>query len=406
MAYSKKKNGSSLKKALSFLPLMASISGNLLFNFGKNVTAKEDSSAWDDEKEDILERANWLCKQLVKDPETLLSDISTVKDTKTRGEWAVYSCSMFVHALANISSLYPDKKDTCLSTIIKVIDIVNTPTMRRHDTIMWKEDAMESLSGDKHHMAYLSILAWMISNYRLIGGDNRYDTLFDAICEALNRRMLASPYDLNLLTYPNMRIFPPDMLVTIIALHNYARLNSGKYEETVQAWLNNAKTKWIHKKTGLLAGMLPGENKRKRWVEVRGSYSALNCSYLSLVDESFAKEQYLKTKQVWQGEASILGKKFIGIREFLGKNPDFSFMKEDAGLVIKGLSAGGTAFVLGAATYFEDWKFRYQLLRTADIAGGTVKETSGDKKLRHYKLAEQFLVGEATALAMRTNVKR
>lgn len=68
----------------------------------------------------------------------------------------------------------------------------------------------------------------------------------------------------------------------------------------------------------------------------------------------------------------------------------------------KGISAGGTAFALGVATFFGDWEFRYNMLRTAEIAGGTKKE----KGMRHYKISKMFLVGEATALAMRTNVKR
>lgn len=56
----------------------------------------------------------------------------------------------------------------------------------------------------------------------------------------------------------------------------------------------------------------------------------------------------------------------------------------------------------GSATYFGDWKTRYEFLRTAEIAGNTKKE----KEMRHYQMSELFLVGEATALAMRTNVKR
>lgn len=44
----------------------------------------------------------------------------------------------------------------------------------------------------------------------------------------------------------------------------------------------------------------------------------------------------------------------------------------------------------------------YAFLRTAELAGGTIKE----KGKRHYTIADMFLVGEATALAMRTNVKR
>lgn len=56
----------------------------------------------------------------------------------------------------------------------------------------------------------------------------------------------------------------------------------------------------------------------------------------------------------------------------------------------------------GSATYFGDWKTRHEFLRTAEIAGNTKKE----KEMRHYQMSELFLVGEASALAMRTNVKR
>jgi hypothetical protein len=42
------------------------------------------------------------------------------------------------------------------------------------------------------------------------------------------------------------------------------------------------------------------------------------------------------------------------------------------------------------------------MLRTAEVVGGTKKE----KDMRHYRIAEMFMVGEATVLAMRTNIKR
>ena len=60
------------------------------------------------------------------------------------------------------------------------------------------------------------------------------------------------------------------------------------------------------------------------------------------------------------------------------------------------------AFAIGAATYFNDWEFRYKMLRTAEVVSGTKKE----KDMRHYKIAEMFLVGEATVLAMRTNINK
>ena len=101
-------------------------------------------------------------------------------------------------------------------------------------------------------------------------------------------------------------------------------------------------------------------------------------------------------------ETSIMGKPLFGIKEYLNTSPKFQFAGGDAGLVIDGLSAGATAFALGCSTYFQDWSFRSRLLRTAEIAGGTIKK-SGQ---RHYRLGEYFITGEATALAMRTNIKR
>lgn len=74
----------------------------------------------------------------------------------------------------------------------------------------------------------------------------------------------------------------------------------------------------------------------------------------------------------------------------------------DAGVILNGMSPSGTSFILGADTYFGDWKFRQHLLNTADKAGGTKRENG----TRLYKLAEFMLIGEAITLAMRTNVKR
>lgn len=151
--------------------------------------------------------------------------------------------------------------------------------------------------------------------------------------------MRESIYDLNLLSFPNKPIYVPDMLVTIIALHNYARLFDGTYQDMVDKWLYNAKTKWPHKKTGLLLSMLPGESRFKKNRPLKGSYVALNCAYLSLVDDEFAFAQHEKMKALMSTESTIMGKQFFGIKEYLNKSPGFQFAGGDAGLVVNGLSA-------------------------------------------------------------------
>lgn len=375
---------------------------NLAFRSDKNLTAIPNRSTWEEERTDILERTNYLCTKIIKRPDELIAEAPKMIGEEYQGEWAIYCCSMLAHALANISVLYPDKKDKCPELTAKLIDIVNTPEIRKYDTMQWREDAMETLDGDKSHMTYLSILAWMITNYKFVGGDGRYDALLHRLIDTLVWRMKASPYDLNLLSFPRKPVWLPDNLVSLVALKNYGLLFDGKYQDVVEEWLHNAKTKWIHKKTGLLAGLLPGASFRQKGMVVRGSCTALNCAYLALVDEEFAREQHLLMVKNMTKTERILGKTLFGIKEYLTKSPDFEMKAGDAGLIVKGISAGGTAFALGSATYFGDWKTRYELLRTAEMVSGTVKE----KNMRHYKMSEMFLVGEATALAMRTNVQR
>jgi hypothetical protein len=391
-----------MKMALTGTAWLAQAIINRKSDPSRFLKATPEHATWPEEKEDILERANWLIKKIVTSPEKLMKECPKIIGEEYATEWAIYSCSMLTHALANIAYIYPDKKDSCPELIAKMIEIVNTPTIRMYDTMQWKEDAMDTLDGKNSHMTYLSILSWMITNYKFSGGDERYDALLHQLIDTLVRRMHESKYNLNLLSFPHKPIWLTDMLVTIAALKNYTRLFNGRHTDTLNAWLENAKTIWIDPKTHLLAGLLPGASFRQKGIRMKGSCTALNCSYLSIADEDFAREQHQYMKQYFTKEADIMGTTIYGIKEYRTRSPKFSLAAGDAGLIIHGISAGGTAFALGSATYFGDWEMRYQLLRTAEIGGCTIK----DGNLRHYKLGEFALVGEATALAMRTNINR
>lgn len=379
---------------------------HVMANFGKgdvsNLTATPNGIDWEAEKRDILDRTNYLCEKIIMEPEALVKSMPEIIGEEYQGQYAIYCCSMLCHALANISVLYPETKEKSLALMPKLIDIVHTPTIRNYDTIMWHEDAIASLDGKKSHMTYLSILAWMITNYRLNGGDSRYDNLLDRCCETLVRRMHESRYELNLLSFPHCPIFLPDMLVTLVALRNYGRLFDGKYQDTVEAWLNNAKTNWCQQKTGLLAGKLPGASRTMHYMEVNGTYAALNCSYLTMVDEEFARKQHRLMKRAFWKKSTVLGVEVEALHEYENKDPKIQMKAGDAGIIYEGITGGGSAFALGSATLLGDWEMRYHLLRVAELAGGTIME----EHKRHYRLANLFLVGEATTLAMRTNIKR
>lgn len=354
-------------------------------------------SSWDEEKQEILERANWLCEKIIVEPKQLIAEMPQMLGPHFEAEWAIYSCAFLSFALYNIGRLYPEQKDLCVERLEKVIPIIMSPEVMSYDTNQWGEDALSTLDGSKSHMTYLSLLSWSISNYLLAGGSSqKYETLFIRCCSTLHRRMLQSP-DLNLPSFPDCTVFLPDMLVTLVALSNYGKLYGNLYTDTISLWLSKAKRLWIDKKTGLLTAFYNQYAMHIRQY-VRGSYAALSSSYLTLVDEDFAREQYELTCRVLRRDGLL-----TGIIEYLDKNPKLDF-DPDAGPIINGLSPSGTAFILGAATYFGDWEFRSKLLRTANLAGVTVRQKK--KRSRHYRLGEIAIVGEAVALGMRTNANR
>lgn len=349
--------------------------------------------SFEGEKNDLLQRKNYLVDKIMVEPLQLLNEMPGGIGLQFQGEWALYSCSMLAEALSNMAELYPETKGDAIATIDSLIQIVKSPGLRLYDKLRWDEDPLESLNGDKSHVSYLSHLAWMIGIYRRVGGDNKYKLLHDSVCEAMNRRILQSSI-LNIPTYPDEPIYVPDIMVAIVVLSDYAELNNGVYSTTVNDWINRAKSEWIDNNTGLPVSFLDKNGKTD--TSVKGSYAALNCYYLTKIDAEFAKEQYEKFKIHFRQTFPT-----PGIKEYHDRSCWLG-VDIDAGPIILNLSPSGTAFTIGAATYFNDIEFRNSLLKTAEIAGHTVK---WDNK-RHYLLANSALVGEAITLAMRTNYSK
>ena len=349
----------------------------------------------DAEKNDILSRRNYLVEKLVTTPQNVLNEMPASIGAQFQGEWALYSCSMLSASLVNISNLYPETKGENLKHISRLIDIVKSHELQYYDTMRWGESALDNLDGDVSHVSYLSHLAWMICGYKELGGGNEYDELLTALCEAMNRRILHSE-SLNLPTYPGESIYIPDMLVAIVALQKYSEMNNGRFHSTVRKWVKRAGTDWIDKETGLLVSVIDERGKQYEDAPVKGSYSALNCYYLTFVDEAFARQQYEQLKSLFWKEGLV-----AGLKEYSNRTPLFA-MDIDAGPIMLGLSPSGTAFCAGGATFFNDSDVRKGILKTAEFAGHTIH--LGHE--RHYLLANVALVGEAIMLAMRTHVKR
>ena len=349
--------------------------------------------SFETERKYIIRRANYLISKVATTPQKLLDEMPSGIGEQFQGEWAIYSCSMTCAALANIAILYPGNKELSIKYIREIIDIALSEEIKEYDKMRWGEDPMDGIYGNRSHISYYSHVAWMISRYKQIGGDNKYDGLYHSLCKAMNKRICQSPI-FNAPTYPGECIYIPDMLVAIVALSNYANQYDGKYQSTVDQWIEKASSEWIDLETGLLASFLEEDNGKAQIVlPVKGSYSALNCYYLSLVAPKFAQEQYELLKKNFRQDFLI-----TGLKEYHDRTCLFG-MDIDAGPIIFNLSPSGTAFVIGAATSLEDSVFRKQLLKTAEIGGSSVSWFGST----HYLLANMALVGEAIVLAMRTS---
>ncbi len=357
------------------------------------ICATSEHGSFDGEKKEIIRRANYLVSKVATSPQELLDEMPSGIGKQFQGEWALYTCSMTCTALANIAMLYPQNKDLSLKYIAQIIEIAKSSEIRAYDRMRWGQDPFVNMPGEQSHISYYSHLAWMISNYKQIGGDQRFDELYHDLCKAMNRRICGSK-TMNLPTYPGEYIYVPDMLVAIVALSNYAHQYGGKYKSTVDKWIKRAKTEWRDPGTGLLASFLDEDNGKSQIVlPVKGSYSALNCYYLSLVDAEFAQEQYEKLKKLFKQDFPV-----TGIKEYHDRTCLIG-MDIDAGPIIMNLSPSGTTFTIGCATVLGDMEFRSQLLRTGEIAGSTISWFGKS----HYLLANIALVGEAITLAMRTS---
>ena len=299
---------------------------------------------------------------------------------------------MLTKALANIANIYPETKEESISNIEKLIEMVQDYELKKYDYYRWGEDPLFCLESDQSHISYLSHLAWMIGNYKQLGGTSKYDKLHEDICEAMNRRILSSP-NYNLPTYPGEPVYVPDMLVAIVALHQYAQTHNGKYSTTVKKWIEFMHTNCTDPETGIIASFIPNGSSDINF-PIKGSYSALSCYYLALIDKEFAEDQYIRLKEHFLQKSPIAG---------IIESPEKTIMigfDIDAGPILFNLSPSGTAFGIGPATFFNDTTTRKALLKTAELAGSTI--TVKDKS--HYLLANIALVGEAITLAMRTSV--
>lgn len=138
------------------------------------------------------------------------------------GEWLFGTYLMGGIGLCQIVQQHPEELAQWQPAIENCIRQLLSPAVREFDRKAWNRGALESLSEDHGHAAYLGYLNFLLSLYRQILPENEFADWNDLITETLVRRTRASPNGL-IATYPG-EWYPVDNcpVLASIVIHDLA----------------------------------------------------------------------------------------------------------------------------------------------------------------------------------------
>lgn len=382
-------------KHMDYMPVILHASNELRADNGSSTLPRHSQSqdfnnpfSNEDEKFDLLERAHWLINEIALEPQGLIDKMKEVSGHTHQVQWALSTCAMSIAALRNLMILYPENTNNFGTKLHDILKLMMSREFRFADTHEWHEDPLDSLAGDNSHIAYLSLLAWAMGNYRLATGDTSNDALHKDICEALVRRM-KSVKSMNLPSYTDGTVVLHHMLFALLALKDYGNIHNHDYDELIAEWIEIQRHHFMDNRTGLLISKYRPDARKSR---VSGTSSALNTALLCMLDPELGARQYRRFVKFF-----LTGNRFFGVKEYEKRKVSLSF-DPNTGPLIHGVSTAATAYAIGASSVLGNWATREALLNTMDLLGKTVES----KGMRHYKMSELFPVGEAVTLAMRT----
>lgn len=273
------------------------------------------------------------------------------------GEWSFGTYVMAALGHGQVAVKHPELASSSKASMDAALDRLFRPETRGFDRDAWNADAIETLSTEQGHVAFLGYANLALSLRRWVG-PSRFDAENDRITEALSRRIARS--DIALLeTYPGER-YPVDNAAAIasIALHDRA-LGLEPRADAARA-VSVLRERCIEK-TGLLFQAVDA-----RGVPVdrpRGSGSALAAYFLAFADAELSLGLQRAVRRELSG--SVLG--FGVVSEYpAGQSGQGDI---DSGPLVFGWSVSAMGFSLGAAKIAGDESAFRELWRAYYLFG-------------------------------------
>jgi Linalool dehydratase/isomerase len=289
---------------------------------------------------------------------------------RSNAEWDFMGRSFLVWSLAEMSLREPARKAEYLPVMDRIID--ETLMLEREQGLYFflmpyakarpferQPPRSQFLDGE---------IAMMLAARRLVAEKIEYQQPFKDRVTTMVARMKQSP-SLSAESYPN-ECWTFCNAIGLAAIKASDRLEGTDHSAFLRDWLAAAKRKLVHRETGLLISSYQLDGTPLDGPEGSSIWLVAHC--LRLLDEDFARDQYLRARKE-------LGRDMCGFawsREWpvSWKGP----LDIDSGMVIPLLdvSAGGSGLAFVGASSFEDQDYLTKLQTTLDFAAFPLRQES------------------------------
>jgi len=276
------------------------------------------------------------------------------------GEWLFGTYLMAGLGFGQTAIEHPGWREAHAALVRRCVERMQSPAVRAFDRERWGEDPLDSLDGDKGHVAYLGYFNLLLGLQRLVDPGAPSADLNDRITAALARRIERRP-GLLLETYPR-EVYPVDNAAAIASIGLHARAAGKGRPGLLDRWAARCRKAWIDPATGLLYqamsahGALPYDRPR-------GSGTGLAAYFLSFADPALSRELFEAVRRELAG--SFLG--FGVVREYpRGMSGPGDI---DSGPIILGWGVSSTGFALAGSRIHGDRDLYRRIVGTVSLFG-------------------------------------
>jgi hypothetical protein len=205
-----------------------------------------------------------------------------------------------------------------------------------------------------------SEIALMIGARRMVEEKTEYRGELSRRVAAMVDRMKRSR-ELAAESYPN-ECWLFDHAMALAAIRIADVLDGADHSALIQQWIATAKAKLIQSQTGLLVSSYTTTGQHLDGPEGSSIWLAIHC--LKLVDEEFARDQYMRAKR--ELARTLCG--FAWSKEWPASRQGPRDIDSGAVIPVLEVSAGGSGLAFIAASSFEDMRYLSELHTTLDFA--------------------------------------